>query len=178
MCCLPEMNHNQYFGSRALSTLIQWLSKHTDCLFLYTLTDGIEGKCGYVYQASNFYYCGYFKTSVYRDTRTYEKIYPRSARRLLGENARFENVEKKHWLTQDFCAYKGIEKINGRMFRYIYPLTPDAHRLLAAYPDQRRDYPKQNDLRFEKRIAHRQYAQIAQPTFNKHAVFYNTQSMH
>ncbi|MET3110654.1 hypothetical protein ABHD89_001056 [Salinicoccus halitifaciens] len=127
MCFLPEMNHNQYFGSRALSTLIQWLRKHTDCLFLYTLADGIEGKCGYVYQASNFYYCGHFKTSVYRDAQTYEKIHPRSARLLLEKNARFDNVEKKHWLTQDFCEYRGIEKINSRMFRYIYPLTTDAN---------------------------------------------------
>ena len=54
MCFLPEMNHTQYFGSLTLSYLIKWLQKYTDCLFLYTLADGIEGKCGYVYQASNF----------------------------------------------------------------------------------------------------------------------------
>lgn len=73
MCFLPKMNRNQYFGSQALSALIQWLRKHTDCLFLYTLADGIEGKCGYVYQAANFCYCGYFKTSVYRDHKTMRK---------------------------------------------------------------------------------------------------------
>ena len=54
MCFLPEMNHTQYFGSLTLSYLIKWLQKYTDCLFLYTLADGIEGKCGYVYHASKF----------------------------------------------------------------------------------------------------------------------------
>ena len=28
------------------------------------------GKCGYVYQASNFHYVGSFTTSVYRDSLT------------------------------------------------------------------------------------------------------------
>ncbi|MBY7141796.1 hypothetical protein KFZ56_01535 [Virgibacillus sp. NKC19-3] len=177
MCFLPEMNHNNYFGSRTLSTLIKWLKEETDCLYLYTLADGIEGKCGYVYQASNFFYCGYFKTSVYRDNRTYEKIHPRSARALLEENALFENVSKKHWLTQDFCEYKGIEKINGRMFRYIYPLTKEAKRLLKFYPYNRRNYPKDKDLVFEKRIAHRKYERISQPSFDKHASFYNVQNV-
>lgn len=176
MCFLPEMNHTQYFGSHALSTLIQWLKRHTDCLFLYTLADGIEGKCGYVYQASNFFYCGHFKTSVYRDQQTYEKIHPRSARRLLEENARFDNVEKKHWLTQDFCEYKGIEKINGRMFRYIYPLTKGTKQLLKNSTYCQKDYPKDKDLQFEVRIGHRKYKQIPQPKFNKNKLFYNIQN--
>src|SRR5699024_8389108 len=122
----PEMNHTQYFGSHALSTLIQWLKRHTDCLFLYTRADGIEGKCGYVYQASNFFYCGHFKTSVYRDHQTCETILPRCARRSLESNARFENVDTKHWLSKDCCEYDGIQKINGRIFRYIYPLPNGA----------------------------------------------------
>ena len=178
MCFLPEMNQNNYFGSRTLSALIKWLRDYTDCLFLYTLADGIEGKCGYVYQASIFFYCGYFKTSVYRDSRTLEKIHPRSARILLEENARFENVAKKHWLTQEFCEFKGIEKINGRMFRYIYPLTNEAKKLLEAYPYQRQNYPKDKDLRFEKRIAYRKYEKIPQPTFDRQICFYNTQNVH
>lgn len=89
MCFLPKMNQTNYFGSLALSTLVKWLKENTDCLFLYTLADGIEGKCGYVYQAANFYYGGYFKTSVYRHSITSEKIHPRSARILLEENAQF-----------------------------------------------------------------------------------------
>ena len=79
MCFLPEKNHTGYFGSLALSALTHWVRDNTGCLFLYTLADGIMGKCGYVYQASNFRYLGHFTTSVYRDSSTGEKIHPRSA---------------------------------------------------------------------------------------------------
>lgn len=123
MCFLPEMNHNQYFGSLALSALIKWLRVNTGCLFLYTLADGIEGKCGYVYQASNFYYLGSFKTSVYRDRETGEKIHPRSARILLEENARMDGVKKRHWLTHAFCEYKVTEFLET--FFKLYPAATD-----------------------------------------------------
>ena len=83
MCFLPSENHNGYFGSLALSTLAKWLRENTGCLFLYTLADGIMGKCGYVYQAANFRYLGCFTTSVYRCMATGEKIHPRSAGQLL-----------------------------------------------------------------------------------------------
>lgn len=73
MCFLPQQNGNGYFGSLALSALVKWMRVNTSCLFLYTLADGIEGKCGYVYQAANFHYLGSFTTSVYRDAFTGEK---------------------------------------------------------------------------------------------------------
>ena len=143
MCFLPELNHTGYFGSLALSALIRWVRDNTGCLFLYTLADGIMGKCGYVYQAANFRYLGHFTTSVYRDTATGEKIHPRSAGQLLTENAALEGVAKKNWLTHDFCTAKGIEKINGRMFRYIFPLTGEAKKIIHRYPQYiAMPYPK------------------------------------
>ena len=134
MCFTPAMNGNRYFGSRALSLLVKWLRAHTCCLFLYTLADGIMGKCGYVYQAANFHYLGSFSTSVYRCTATGEKIHPRSARLLLEENAAFDGVKKRHWLTYGYCQHKGIEKINGRMFRYLYPLDSRGRKALKGVP--------------------------------------------
>ena len=113
---------------------------------------------------------------MYRDRATLEKIHPRSARILLEENARYDGVKKRHWLTHDFCEHKGIEKINGLMFRYIYPLTREAGRILNCYPAYvRHGYPKNDSLLFEKRIANRKYEKIIQPQFNKHICRYNTQ---
>lgn len=176
MCFLPEKNHTGYFGSLALSALIRWVRDNTGYLFLYTLADGIMGKCGYVYQAANFRYLGHFTTSVYRDSTTGEKIHPRSAGRLLAENAALEGVARKHWLTHDFCAAKGIEKINGRMFRYIYPLTRQAKELLDSYPEYAAiPYPKNKDLSFVVRTGHRQYEQIPPPRFNRDVCRYNPQ---
>lgn len=176
MCFLPSENGNGHFGSLALSALIKWVRQETDCLFLYTLADGIMGKCGYVYQASNFQYVGSFTTSVYRDSLTGEKIHPRSARLLLEENAAFDGVAKRYWLTFGYCQYKGIEKINGRMFRYLYPLTKRGRRILQSYPEyQGLTYPKDKDLFYSMRSAPGTYIPIQQPRFNKEVCQFNIQ---
>ena len=173
MCFSPKYNYTEYFGSTVCSMLVKWLKKNTDCLFLYTLADGIMGKCGYVYQASNFVYLGSFKTSVYMNRATGEKIHPRSAKTLLQENAEYEGKQKVFWLTDDFCKYKGIDKINGLMFRYVYPLNNEAKAILAAYDTK--PYPKDKDLVFERRIAKGKFERIEQPIFNMNVFEYNFQ---
>lgn len=176
MCFLPGFNSTKYFGSIVISQLVKWLRCNTNFLYLYTLADGIMGKCGYVYQASNFQYVGSFTTSVYRDQATGEKIHPRSARLLLEENAAFDGVKKRHWLTHGYCRYKGIDKINGRMFRYLYPLTKEGRRILAAYPEYAGlPYPKDRDLAFSVRVDYKKYLPIPQPQFNKEVCRFNVQ---
>lgn len=176
MCFSPFLNNNAHSGSQILSQLIKWLKKNTEYNFLYTLADGIMGKCGYVYQASNFKYIGSFETSVYRDIVTGEKIHPRSAKQLCIENADFEGKEKVFWLTHDFCEYKGIEKINGLMFRYIYPLTKEAKKNIEQYQDYKGlNNPKDDDLRFRKRVAKGKFQEIRQPDFNMNVFNHNYQ---
>ena len=134
------------------------------------------GKCGYVYQAANFRYMGHFLTSVYRDAETREKIHPRSAGLLLKENAELDGKKARHWLTHDFCTMKGIEKIDGRMFRYIYPLNKKAKNIMRQYPQyQSLSYPKDRDLFFRVRIGDRQYQTIAPPQFDRDVCRYNPQ---
>lgn len=176
MCYVPAMNGNRHFGSSVLSLLIKWLQQNTDCLFLYTLADAIMGKCGYVYQAANFRYIGSFQTSVYRCRYTGEKIHPRSARILLEENAKMDGVDKRFWLTHEYCMHKGIDKINGRMFRYIYPLNNTAIKILESYPEyQGLDYPKDKDLYLSVRVSPRTYEQIPIPYFAPNVCQYNVQ---
>ena len=173
MCFLPQCN-NGNFGSMALALLVKWCKKNTDIRFLYTLADGIMGKCGYVYQASNFQYIGSFKTSVYMDLATGEKIHPRSAKQLCIENAEWEGKAKVFWLTDDFCKYKGIEKINGLMFRYIYPMDRAAAKILkATYPPSKN--PKDGDLVFERRVSNGVFERIPQPIFNMRVFNHNYQ---
>ena len=173
MCFLPQFN-NSNFGSMALSLLVKWCKKNTNIRFLYTLADGIMGKCGYVYQASNFRYIGSFKTSVYMDTKTGEKIHPRSAKALCTENAEWEGKKKVFWLTDDFCKYKGIDKINGLMFRYIYPMDRNAKRILEkTYPKIKN--PKDEDLLFERRVKNGVFERIQQPNFNMRVFNHNFQ---
>ena len=64
MCLSTELNDNKGAGSQMVSATIKWLKNNTKCQFLYTMADGIMGKCGFVYQASNFYYGEKYFTSV------------------------------------------------------------------------------------------------------------------
>jgi len=173
MCFSPEMNNNSLSGSKIMSLLVKWLKVNTDYNFLYTLADGIMGKCGYVYQASNFKYIGSFKTSVYRDIKTGEKIHPRSAKVLCQENAEWEGKDKVFWLTHDFCEYKGMEKINGLMFRYILPLNKTSKKVLSQY--ESKEYPKDKDLKFSKRIEKGKFVDIETPTFDMDVFNHNFQ---
>ena len=85
-------------------------------------------------------------------------------------------MAKRHWLTHDYCQYKGIEKINGRMFRYVYPLTKGAKRLLMSYPEYAGlPYPKDRDLFFTMRTGPGQYTPIPQPQINKEVCRFNVQ---
>lgn len=167
MCFLPSCNQNKSFGTQTMSLLVKWVKENTDCLFLYTMADGIMGKCGYVYQASSMRYLGSFETQVYYDENTHEKMHPRSVRPLLQENAKMLGKDHICWLTQDYCKIKGISKVVGLMFRYITPLNKKAKKILDYYPQYKNlPYPKDKDLIFKKRIDENRYINIPQPQFN------------
>ena len=173
MCFIPDKN-NSNWGSYALSQLIKWIKKNLDIKFLYTLADGIMGKCGYVYQASNFIYIGKFKTDVYLDESTGEKIHPRSAKELCKENAQILGKSKVFWLTHEFCEYKKISRIRGLMFRYIYPLDKSNRKLVYNLYGNLA-YPKQSDLLFEKRVNTGKFEVIPMPKFNMDVFNHNYQ---
>lgn len=176
MCFIPAKNGFAQFGSQSMSMLVAWIKENLNIRFLYTLADGIMGKCGYVYQASNFRYIGYFKTDVYMDRITKEKIHPRSARKLCEENAEYSGRDRIFWLTPDFCEYKGIDRVRGLMFRYIYPLDKKANRILNSYDTyQNQKNPKENDLKFEKRTGAGKYIEIEKPEFNMDIFEHNYQ---
>lgn len=168
MCFIPRMNDTKSFGSQVISMLVKWLKINLpEVSFLYTLADGIMGKVGYVYQASNFYYIGQFSTSVYMDRKTKEKIHPRSAKKLCEENAIYENKNKIFWLTHSFCEYKGIDKISGLMFRYVYPLSKKAKKMLYEYDEYiNNKYPKENALVYKKRVLSGSFIKIDKPDFD------------
>jgi len=108
------------------------------------------GKCGYVYQASNFYFGEKYWTDVYL-MENGEKLHPRSTKSLCKENAEMIGKEKVFWLTPDFMKLKGISRIRGYMFRYIYPLNKRAKKLMktGSTLEWNFDYPKDKDLAWQ-----------------------------
>ena len=69
--------------------------------FLYTLADGIMGKCGYVYQAANFYYGGEYWTDSYMSSKG-EKVHPRTTRQLCFDNWNWHYDKSSPGFSQEF----------------------------------------------------------------------------
>jgi len=164
MCLSSDLNDNKGAGSQLVSATIKWLKNNTKCQYLYTMADGIMGKCGFVYQASNFYYGEKYFTSVYV-MKNGEKLHPRTSKDLCRENAQFlvdrhgEDILMEYkadpktgeryprWFTLDFCKHKGIRRIDGLMFRYLYPLNKRAKRMMKqSSMNWGKNYPKSIDL--------------------------------
>ena len=172
MCMLDSEPRNS--ETQMLSQVIRWIKdvenkrriehNEPEVKFLYTLADGIMGKCGYVYQAANFYYGGEYWTDSYISAKG-EKVHPRTTRQLCKDNW-IQHYDKRHslfdqefkdkhdekvrlakenntkppkeqvfWLTPEFMKFIGMRKIKGKMFRYIYPLNKRAKKMLKKSPE-------------------------------------------
>ena len=165
MCLSTELNDNKGAGSQMVSATIKWLKNNTKCQFLYTMADGIMGKCGFVYQASNFYYGEKYFTSVYL-MENGEKLHPRTSKDLCMENAKFSGKEKVFWMTTDFMIHKGIRRIDGLMFRYLYPLNKKAKRMMKqSSMNWDKNYPKSKDLEWVDVTDKKNKKSVPQPDF-------------
>jgi hypothetical protein len=178
MCMTDDMPKNS--ESQMMSSTIRWLkNNYPKCSFLYTMADGIMGKCGYVYQASNFRYGDKYFTDVYL-MENGEKLHPRTSKELCKENALFlkekndgrydklKTKEQVFWLTSDFMQMKGIKRISGYMFRYIYPLNKTAKKYLKTKSDYDWDqsYPKDDILKWKDITDKKNSKEIPMPKFN------------
>jgi len=155
MCLTIDLNDTKGAGSQMVSSTIKWLKNNTTCQFLYTMADGIMGKCGFVYQASNFYYGEQYFTSVYL-MENGEKLHPRTSKELCKENAKFSGKEKLFWMTTDFMIHKGIRRIDGLMFRYLYPLNKKSKRMM-----------KQSSMNWDKNYPKSKVKYISSPSIQK-----------
>ena len=176
MCMDDDMPRNS--ESQMISATIRWMKENTNCLFLYTMADGIMGKCGYVYQASNFYFGEKYWTQVYM-MENGEKLHPRSTKKLCIENAIFSGREKIFWMTTDFMKFKGIRMINGYMFRYIYPLNKKAKKLMknGSSLNWSREYPKDKDLEWMDVTDKKNKSKIDRPAFTFEDAKYNLKNI-
>ena len=181
MCIADEMPKNT--GSQILSATIGWMKQRTDKLFLYTLADGIMGKCGYVYQSANFHYGGSFRTHTYLMPNG-EKLHIRSANDLLrqnqvldNKNKRFgEGIKKRIRFSFDFMEVNNIRMIDGLMFRYIYPLNKNAKKLMkngSTLIWNQNNYPKDKDLVWMDTTDKKNKTKIDRPSFSFDEAKYN-----
>ena len=188
MCLSPDLNKTNA-GSQMVSATIRWMKENTNCKFLYTMADGIMGKCGYVYQASNFYFGEKYWTDVYM-MENGEKFHPRSSYDMCQENLDWEIARAKSenrvydkqsisWFTTDFMREKGIKRIKGYMFRYIYPLNKKAKKLMknGSALKWTREYPKDKDLEWLDVTDKKDRKLIDRPPFTFETAKYNLKNI-
>lgn len=149
LCLLDEMPKNS--ESKFMAEVFKLLRvAKPDLKVIFSWSDGIMGKPGYVYQASNFLYAGKIKTDVYI-TKEGFLIHPRSAKDLLKINAFVRNVPKLHWLTNDFLQINQITRLKGYQFRYVMFMTGHKETKNLIKESKcllNKDYPKHDDIKF------------------------------
>lgn len=123
--------------SEFLARCVDWIREHQpERKVLISWADGVRGKPGYVYQASNWLYGGGITTEIYV-TATGEPVHPRLLISRFGTRSAKKTAEL------------GLSKIWGSQFIYIRFLCGhrERKRLLKESPSQWcRSYPKKADL--------------------------------
>ena len=140
---LPR-NSESWFLSRAIRMCCDYFPL---LQVIWTWADGILGKPGYVYQATNFLYGGFIWTEIYLD-RDGVKVHPRTVQGITclpGEKGR----GRRDAATTEAL---GLTKWWGKQFRYVLPVCGKRRwkELAAESPfDWALPYPKDADLCWE-----------------------------
>lgn len=115
MCMTEEMPRNS--ESQMLSQLVKWLKTNLpEIKILFTWADGMVGKVGYVYQASNFIYAGYSGGEMYMKDGV--KIHVRQMKSfLLPPGVKDDRITIRPTLSQ--MRQYNIEHFRGKQYRYL-----------------------------------------------------------
>lgn len=115
MCMLEEMPRNS--ESQMLSQLVKWLKKnHKEVKILFTWSDGMLGRIGYVYQASNFIYAGYSGGEMYMKDGV--KIHVRQMKSILiPPGAKDKRITVRPTI-EEMRRYS-ISHYKGKQYRYL-----------------------------------------------------------
>ena len=144
MCMDDKMLRNS--ESQLLSLIIKWCKENTDIKYLFTWADGIVGKVGYVYQASNFLYGGFSWTDLYV-TEKGEKVHPRT---IQGQLPNEEGLKYGHRPNFEQRIELGLKRVFGKQFRYIYPMTKkDRKYLKNSTVEWSLNHPKDDSLEWK-----------------------------
>lgn len=144
MCMTEEMPRNS--ESQMLSQLGKWLKvNYPDIKVLFTWADGMLGKCGYVYQASGYYYAGSIMTDIYMKDGV--KIHPRQTKALFGNGKDDKRVTVRP--NREQMKMYNIQHYKGKQYKYVRFLcskTEKKYLLRECTVKLTRNHPKHDDL--------------------------------
>lgn len=145
MAMLDSMPRNS--ESQMLSQLVKWMKRELpEVKVLFTWADGMVGKVGYVYQASNFIYAGYSGGEMYMKDGV--KIHVRQMKAfLIPEGVKDNRITVRPTLEQ--MREFNIQHFRGKQYRYLLFLCDkkEKKRLLnECQIDLNLPRPKDDDL--------------------------------
>lgn len=152
LCVSDEMPRNT--ESNFIAKCIKYIKKYyPERKVLFSWADGIIGKPGYVYQASNFYYGGFIVSEMYVD-ESGNRMHPRSFQGISpgerGDNCKFKTR------SYETTTAAGFTKYFGRQYRYVYPLCSKKEwkELVKTSPFTwiQGNYPKDKDCKWQKQL--------------------------
>lgn len=164
MCLDDKMPRNS--ESQFLSLCMKYIKQHMPQIkLIFTWADGMLGKAGYVYQASNFLYGGFIWTDTYF-TSSGEKVHPRMTGKIGGRPT-LEFMEKNNW-----------KHYRGKQFRYIYFLCNKREKKQLLKESQFEwgihNAPKEKDLEWKVKTKEG-WVFCEKPNYNPYALdFYKT----
>ena len=140
--CLDDTepkNSESWFLSRTFKIL----AKHQPLTKLvFSWADGMWGKPGYIYQASNFLYGGFIWTDSYRMADG-KRIHPLQIQSFLREQG-IQITQRTLRPSLETMERIGWQQFRGKQFRYIRPLQPlDFHASPFRWDNS--GYPKNAD---------------------------------
>lgn len=150
MAMTDEMPRNS--ESQMLSQLVKWLKRnHPEIKILFTWADGMLGKVGYVYQASNFIYTGKVGGEMYLQNGI--KIHVRQIKALLiPKGQKDDRLTVRPTLEQ--MKELNIDHYKGSQYRYIYFLCKKSEKkalVNECLVSLNQPRPKDDDLHWTKK---------------------------
>ena len=146
MAMLEEMPRNT--ESAFLRRIEEWIKINEPSVkVLFTWADGILGKPGTVYAASNFLYGGFIVTDLYV-TEKGEKVHPRTSQGLTDKGDKVCG----HRPTKELLKEKNWNHYKGKQFRYVRFLCNKIEKrklLTESLVSWTINYPKVADLEWQ-----------------------------
>jgi len=156
-------------GSKFISSCFKHINQeYPHIKLIFSWADGLLGKPGYIYQASNFLYGGSIWSKRYFTKEGY-KIHPRSSRYLCEDNTKIEGLSKISWLTPSYMKLKNISLYQGLQFRYCYFLCSNIEKnklIKESSFNWGLSYPKMEDLKWKVKKS-KGYVDCGKPHYYK-----------
>lgn len=122
--------------SQAISLCMTWMRRNTDARYILSFSDGKQGNCGYIYQASNWKYLGYLLSNSFYDLdgdivhnitlwHRYKEKHP---------------LKDQHTTLEIACMHhKSVSRLLCKQHVFVFPLYKNVKFLHTTKP-----YPKKD----------------------------------